>query len=226
MDSEEQPGRGAPEPPKRQRVDWGELVRGLSSDAGDSLVDAARSSPGSWALIGICLLFFLVLNGLRIEELSLQLTFAPSLGLVFPGIVTHMFLHQNFAHLFFNMFMVYMIGSVVERGYGTWPYLIVYGLSGLVGALAQIAFEPTAVLLGASGAVAGILAVFIRHLPTAQLYVFGIIPMPAWLLGVLWLGYNIFGAFFSHDNIAYAAHVGGFVTGFLLSIILSPPRGL
>jgi membrane associated rhomboid family serine protease len=160
------------------------------------------------------------------ESLLLRLTFSPGQGLLLPGLVSHMFVHQNFAHLFFNMFLLYSIGTFVEHGYGTKPYVIVYFLSGLMAALAQAVVEPNGLLLGASGALAGVLAVFVRHLPRAQLLVFGIVPMPAWLLAVLWMGYNLVGALMGGSNIAFVAHIAGFAAGFLLSLVLAPPRSL
>ncbi|MCC7477651.1 rhomboid family intramembrane serine protease [bacterium] len=182
-----------------------------------------RGSPLSWFITALCLVSYLVLNVMHPQEL-LYYTFSPGNGLMWPGLLSHMFLHNGPAHLFFNMFLLFSIGRLVEEGYGSLRFAAVYIVSGLVAALAQASFSPDVFLLGASGALAGILAVFVRHLPGAELLVFGIIPMPAWVLAILWMGYNLYGASAGEGNIAFVAHIAGFLCGLMLSFTLVPPR--
>ncbi len=181
-----------------------------------------RGSPLSWAITAACLLSFLLLNVMHPEEL-VYYTFSPGSGLFWPGILSHLFLHNDPMHLFFNMFLLFSIGRLVEEGYGSGRFAVVYFLSGLIAALAQASVSPQVFLLGASGALAGVLAVFVRHLPTAELLVFGVIPMPAWVLAILWMGYNLYGASTGSGNIAFVAHIAGFVSGLAISLVLVPP---
>ena len=144
-------------------------------------------------------------------------------------LITHMFMHANFAHLFFNMFALFMFGSALERVWGPRKFLIFYILSGLGAALLHMgymSFEyPTALLktdpgmLGASGAVYGVLTAFALYWPNTELF-FLFIPFPikakyAILFLVileLTLGFgNLAG-----DNIAHFAHLGGALIGFIL----------
>ncbi len=164
--------------------------------------------------------------------------YSPGNGMWFPGIISHMFTHADYLgpsgfdqllpmHYLGNMCLLVFLGGSVERTYGRINYVLVFLASGVFAALAQASFEPSSFLIGASGALAGILACFVRHFPHVKLYIWGILPMPAWLLAVLWIGYNIAGtAGVADAGVAFIAHLGGFLAGGVLSFILFAPNSM
>ena len=187
----------------------------------------ARMPVVSLAILGICILVFIGVNLLLTiigkPQYLYLLTFSPANGLVFPGIISHMFAHADVWHLVFNMIMLYFLGIMVEMRYGGWRYALLFLVSGVFAALAQSAFNPGGLLLGASGALAGVLAAFVRHYPHVKLYIWGILPIPAWLAAVLWMAYNIIGAQQGGAGIAFVAHLAGFIAGAVISVLMFTP---
>jgi membrane associated rhomboid family serine protease len=192
------------------------------------------------AILAVCVLVFLAtwiiykltprqIPPVEYADQIVWLMFSPGNGNFLPQILTHMFAHATVWHLAFNMVVLYFFGNIVERVYGLPRYALLYFGSGLIAALAQAAVEPSGFLLGASGALAGVLAAFVRHFPHVRIYIWGVLPMPAWLAIVAWLGYNLwlayqlFGASGGHSDIAIVAHFAGFGAGAALSFILIPP---
>lgn len=195
-----------------------------SGDTPDTDWPRRRDTPASMAILVACIAVFMLSVGLRAIP-EQYLVFSPGNGLIFPGIISHMFAHANTMHLLGNMVVLYFLGRVVEQRYGTSRFLVLYFVSGVCAALAEAAVAPTALLLGASGALAGVMAAFVRHYPRTMLYLYGILPLPAWLFIVLWLGYNLWGAGGgTHLSIAFCAHLGGFFVGMVTSLLLVPPR--
>jgi len=188
--------------------------------------DEPRPAPAyvSLTIIGLCVAM-LIVTGLLVPPLAYVLGFSPGMGLVFPGIITHMFVHANTYHLLGNMLVLYFLGTAIEQRYGAWRFVALYFAAGLLAALAQAAVAPDELMVGASGALAGVMAAFVRHYPRTMLYLYALIPIPAWLFIVLWLGYNLVGAGGAlKTQIAFVAHLGGFAAGMLLSLMLEPPR--
>jgi len=193
---------------------------------GRSLDPPPRRSPGpkpwvSYGILALCVLTYIL--ALVTWQSPRPLTFSPGLGLVFPGIITHMFAHADLLHLLFNMIVLFFFGTVMERTYGHWRYVLLYFVAGIFAALAQAAVMPNGLLLGASGALAGVMAAFVRHYPHVRVYIWGILPMPAWLMILIWIGYNIIGAGSGEASVAFVAHLAGFAAGGALSIMLMPP---
>jgi membrane associated rhomboid family serine protease len=183
-----------------------------------------RSAPAAMAILITCIAVYVLSLGLHLIPVE-YLVFSPGNGLIFPGLITHMFAHANTMHLLGNMLVLFFLGAVIEQSYGTPRFLVLYFVSGLCAALAEAAVAPAGLLLGASGALAGVMAAFVRHYPRTMLYVYGILPVPAWLFILLWLAYNMWGAGGGmHLSIAFAAHLGGFFAGMVLSFLLVPPR--
>lgn len=180
-----------------------------------------RIPVASYGILALCILTYILT--MVIWGDPTPLTFGPKLGLLFPGLITHMFAHANVMHLAFNMIVLFFFGTLMERHYGIWRYLLLYFAAGIFAALAQAAVMPNGLLLGASGALAGVMAAFVRHFPHVRVYVAGILPMPAWLAILLWIGYNIIGAGSGMAGVAFIAHLAGFAAGGALSIILVPP---
>jgi membrane associated rhomboid family serine protease len=158
-------------------------------------------------------------------------------------LVTHLFMHGSFFHLLFNMFALWMFGSVLERNWGPKRFLIFYFVCGLAAGIAQIgnylwefrdvpfgqlsteSYDQVQMILqryytvGASGAVMGLLAAFGYLFPNTEMMIIPI-PFPVkakWaILGMIAL--DVFGGVVNTpgDNVAHFAHLGGAVTGFLL----------
>jgi membrane associated rhomboid family serine protease len=163
-------------------------------------------------------------NGVTQEHAPLGLGFAPGIGMLWPGIITHMFAHASFWHLLGNMCGVFFLGRIIEWRYGSVRYGVLYFISGLFAALAQAALSPNIPMIGASGALAGVMAAFLRHYPHAKLYLYGILPIPTWLLIPAWLLLNVIGAAYGDRlQIAFVAHIAGFAAGMLLSYAFVPP---
>lgn len=161
-------------------------------------------------------------------------------------IITHMFMHASFFHILFNMYALWMFGSIVERIWGPKRFLIFYFLCGIGAAVAQtLSYAymfrevPAAsqlspenwesiqdvwrgyVTVGASGAIMGVVAAFGYLFPNTEMMIIPIpIPIKAkWLV----IGYILFDLFSgvagSADNVAHFAHVGGALTGFIIVLI-------
>lgn len=180
--------------------------------------------PVSMSVLALCVAVYVVFN-LALNGAHYNLTFSPANGLLFPGILTSIFTHADIWHLVFNMLVLYFLSTIVEVRYGPARYALLFFASALLASLAQAAVEPAGYQLGASGALAGVLAAFVRHYPRVMLYIWGIVPIPAWLAALLWLGYNILGAGTGEARVAFVAHLAGFATGGALSFVLIGPGG-
>ena len=136
------------------------------------------------------------------------------------------FLHLDFSHLLFNMLTLYFFADVVIGSIGYMKFLIIYFASLLVGNLLSFYFHKDEYhysAIGASGAVSGILYSAILFYPNMSLYLFFIpIPIPAWIFGILYLLYSIYGMKKSLGNIGHDAHFGGALAGYFLTILFAP----
>ncbi len=195
----------------------------------------------------LCWLASLVLSRFKVDLIDLA-------GLHFPGThsfhwfqpITYMFLHDthSFAHIFFNMFAVFMFGRSIEATWGPRRYLIFYLVSGIGAALVQeavwyfqiqavaanygfsvmqmVAMNPSAnqlVTIGASGAVFGVLLAFGMLFPDVPLYVMFVpIPIKAKYFVIFYGLVELFMgvANFRGDNVAHFAHLGGMLFGLLM----------
>ena len=132
-------------------------------------------------------------------------------------VLTSMFLHGSVAHLTVNLLTLWVAGSRVEPALDPIRFAALYLVSGVVGALAQtlaaaISGDVLVPMVGASGAIAGVLAAFLLLLPRAR-----IASAPTGMLIVVWLAAQVLAIVFGGDpSVAFAAHVGGFVAGYLL----------
>ena len=122
-----------------------------------------------------------------------------------------MFLHGGFTHILFNMIALYYFGMRVEERLGGRHFITLYLLSGIGGALLSLALEPFVPIIGASGAIMGVLMAYAMYWPRERVYIWGILPVEAWLLVGVYVLLDIsgFGA-----GVAHFAHLGGFGTGF------------
>ncbi len=142
-------------------------------------------------------------------------------------IITHMFAHGGWGHIFFNMFTLFMFGSSLERFWGSKKFLLFYMLCGLGSAVALLGMDYLGIsrfffAVGASGAIMGLMAAFAYLFPNTQLLIFPFpVPVKAkWAIPVL-MAIDLFGGFATipGDNIAHFAHLGGALTGFIIVLI-------
>lgn len=133
-------------------------------------------------------------------------------------VVTYMFLHGGFFHILFNAFMLWTLGRQLEDMWGTKGFLGYYFLCGLGAAGLNLLLEPHSPLpvVGASGAIYGMLVAFALMFPMAVFYVYFIIPMRAWQAVTLFAVIEfLIGLSASQSRLANIAHLGGMLTGFL-----------
>ena len=143
-------------------------------------------------------------------------------------IVTHMFAHGGWAHIFFNMFVLWMFGRILENVWGGKRFLIFYLVSGLGAAAAHLTVQYfvhspfISPAIGASGAIMGVMAAFAYLFPNTELYIMFIpIPVKAKWAVLGYVAVDLFSGLssFKGDNIAHFAHLGGALTGFILVFI-------
>lgn len=140
-------------------------------------------------------------------------------------ILTSAFLHADIGHLIFNMITLYFFAPVVIGYLGNFLFLIIYFGSLIFGGLLTILFHKHDYnyrAIGASGAVTGVLYSAILLRPDMMLGIFFIIPMPAYLFGILYLLYSIYGMKAKNDNIGHTAHFGGAMGGYLITLVSNP----
>jgi membrane associated rhomboid family serine protease len=136
------------------------------------------------------------------------------------------FLHADMGHLFFNMFTLYMFAPVVISYFGSASFFLIYMASLVFGSLLTLLMHKNDYnyrAIGASGAVMGVLYSAILIDPNMNLYMFFIpIPIPAYLFGIGYLLYSIYGMKAKDDNIGHTAHFGGAVGGYLITLLKEP----
>ena len=135
-------------------------------------------------------------------------------------IFTSGFLHVDFTHLLFNMLTLYFFANVVIINVGVSKFVIIYLVSLIVGNLLSLYFHKDEYhysAVGASGAVMGIIYSAILFAPDSTIYF-----MPAWMFGLLYLFYSIYGMKKRIGNIGHDAHFGGAIGGYVSTIAFAP----
>ena len=128
---------------------------------------------------------------------------------------TYMFVHAWLAHLAFNMLTLWMFGPRLEQEWGTRSFVQFYLWCGLGGAIAHLVFAQHSAVIGASGAISGVLVAYALRWPDEEVYLFGVIPMKSrWLVAAL-LAMNIIFALSPSSRIDWTAHVGGMAFGWI-----------
>ncbi|HSG94307.1 MAG TPA: rhomboid family intramembrane serine protease [Afifellaceae bacterium] len=188
--------------------------------AGGVNPDAVRQSAFSFGLIPS------VVNDIR--ELPADYVLVPEAA----TFVTYAFLHASFLHLAGNMLFLWVFGDNIEDAVGHLRYLAFYLLSAAGGGLAHSLFnaDSTLPLIGASGAVAGIVGAYLLLHPRVKLWVLllGKIPfrLSAVYILLAWAAFqvvNLFIAVPGEENVAWWAHIGGFIAGCLLIVVMRRP---
>jgi len=132
------------------------------------------------------------------------------------GILTYMFVHGGFWHLFFNLLGLFFFGPPIEDRWGSKEFIKYYLICGLGGAALSFLFAFNSAVVGASAAVYGIMLAFAMMWPDVPIYLWGIFPVKAKWLVIALAALSFFSAFGgSADGVAHFAHLGGFAAGFL-----------
>jgi len=153
-------------------------------------------------------------------------------------IFSAMFLHGGWFHILSNMWILFIFGDNVEDRMGSGRYLVFYLLSGVAAALLQASLLPgsSAPMVGASGAIAGVLGAYLVLFPRARilslvpiLFIFTLIEVPAVLFLLFWFATQLFSGFLSlggtsGSGVAWWAHIGGFAFGLLGAFIFAKRR--
>ncbi len=137
--------------------------------------------------------------------------------------LTYMFVHGSVSHFLFNMLSLYIFGSAVERRIGSREFTLYYLLCGTLCGVASYAMyylaNTNVVLLGASGAIYALLILFSALYPRAVIYVFGIIPVQAPLLIIIYFVIELAGGLFSYDGVAHMTHLFGLFFGLIYMLV-------
>jgi membrane associated rhomboid family serine protease len=197
----------------------------------------------TWAILGACV-------GVFLYQLSLtdraQVIFVHAYGAIpavvlgdarlppvlasIPGwatLVSSMFLHGGFMHLAGNMLFLWVLGDNVEDALGHRRYILFYGICGVLAALTHGLIDPASKLpmIGASGAISGIIGAYIilhPRAPIKTLVWWFIIELPAWVVLGVWIGFQFFSVFMTSGGVgggvAWWAHIGGLAIGMALII--------
>ena len=198
----------------------------------------------TWTLIGLCAGAYLWQLGQNEDAVAYQYGMTPAalfghlsrLSEIPPWVTifTSMFLHGGFLHLGGNMLFLWIFGNNVEDVLGRVRYLLLYLGSGVVAALAQALPDPTSdiPMVGASGAIAGVLGAYLMLYPQANVHVFvwiviffRIVNVPAWVMLGFWFLLQLVSGLASgagEPGVAFWAHAGGFVAGIVLLSLLRP----
>lgn len=140
--------------------------------------------------------------------------------------ITSAFLHADISHLAFNMLTLYFFAPVVYGYLGNFSFGLIYVGSLVFGSLLTLYFHSNDYsyrAIGASGAVTGVLYSAILLQPDMNLFLFFIpIPIPAYIFGIGYLLYSIYGMKAKRDNIGHTAHFGGAIGGYLITLLKEP----
>jgi membrane associated rhomboid family serine protease len=211
--------------------------------------DHRRRGPRPWTMwclftLNVAVFIYLALLPTEVMQiLALNFGVVPAfitksvnteeLGLLIPPfatLVTYMFVHGNWLHLTGNMIFLWVLGDDIEAALGHARFFLFYLLCGIAGGVAHVASDPGAmnVVIGASGAIGGILAAYLMLRPWAHVTVllFGLLTLRVhafWLVGA-WVAWELLNLFLSGGTgISYWSHVGGLIAGAGLVVVLRRP---
>ena len=176
----------------------------------------------------------LVLHGYARDLFTFTYSFIPlrlHLNQGYLTLITAMFLHGGWLHLGGNMLFLWIFGDNIEARLGRTRYIAFYLTCGIAAGLSQYLHDPLAryPVLGASGAIAGIMGAYLRLYPRAKVDVFFFfiifwrtIALPTWGVIGFWIAFQLYSGLTDpslSDGVAYWEHIGGFAAGFLLSLL-------
>ncbi|MFN7222778.1 MAG: rhomboid family intramembrane serine protease [Paracoccaceae bacterium] len=188
----------------------------------------------------VFLSYYLALDSRQLDYFFYDWGFVPRFvteGVSLHGIVTHMFLHGGWMHLLGNMLFLFVFGDNMEDEMGHFGFALFYLAAGLAAVGLQYVADPNSEIpmVGASGAIAGVMGGYLLLFPRARVDVliiivifFRVFPIPAWIVLGVWFGLQLFnGAVTPIDGggVAYWAHAGGFIAGVALTLSVWLRRG-
>jgi membrane associated rhomboid family serine protease len=178
-----------------------------------------------WALIGINVL----VSYKGFNDISFFRKYEFHIGSIRAGeqyrMFTSAFLHGDWTHLIFNMLTLYFFAPVVISNLGVLAFIFIYIGSLACGSLLTLSFHKNDYsyrAIGASGAITGVLYSAILLYPDMDLYLFFALPIPAYLFGIGYLLYSIYGMKAKNDNIGHTAHFGGAIGGYVITLSRVP----
>ncbi len=217
-------------------------------------VPRSRRPLVTWTLVGLCTLLFLFEQVLPEPVLFEFLhiygvvparytdpAYAAAMGYPEGGLesfVTYMFLHGGWLHFLLNMWVLWIFADNVEEALGPLRFTVFYLLCGLLAALAHVLFNwnATVPVIGASGAIAGVMGAYFRLFPRARVVTLipiiiipWIIELPAVVFLGIWFGIQLLSGLTGSvggdeaTSVAFWAHAGGFVAGLSLVRLFLPP---
>ena len=131
-------------------------------------------------------------------------------------LITSIFLHGSFEHLFYNMFALALFGSILEKIIGGKKFLILFFVSGIISGIGSVFFYTASI--GASGAIFGVMGTLAALRPRMTIYV-SFVPMPMAVAVLLWAAGDLIGIF-APDEVAHAAHLFGLAFGIIVGLLL------
>jgi membrane associated rhomboid family serine protease len=178
-------------------------------------------------LIGINIFVFLIQQFFKRNYVDVYLGLSV-LGIqegFFWQFVSYMFAHGSISHIIFNMLALFIFGNALEHHIGSWEFLVYYMVTGiLAGAFSVLIYWLTGsygvLLIGASGAIFAIELAYATFFPNATLYVWGLIPLRAPVMVLVFTGIALFNTILgSRDGVAHLTHLAGFAFGWLYFLI-------
>jgi membrane associated rhomboid family serine protease len=167
-------------------------------------------------LVALCVIIFILQN--IYEGLTDQFSLDSLYFISRPWtIVTYIFLHGSFQHLFYNMFALGLFGSILESVIGGKKFLLTFFISGIIAGVGSLIFYTSSI--GASGAIYGILGTLAVLRPRMTVYV-SFVPLPMALAVIFWTAGDLLGFFSTSDLIGHAAHLFGLAFGLVYGMIL------
>ena len=193
----------------RRRDDWGRSA--ISESGWRDRIPYGLPISLSVAIIALCIGVFL-LSLVDSDFVYSYLALNPAYLAAMPWtLITHMFVHANFDHLFWNMLFLFFFGPELERRVGGMRFLGIFLLSGIVAAAAQILIFP-GVLVGASGALYGVMGCLAMIAPEIRVLLFFLLPLSIRAAVAVFALIDFF-TLGAADNIAHMAHITGLLVG-------------
>ena len=175
----------------------------------------------NWVIMTLTAVMYFVSWGMS-EETFEQLALGGTSAI---GLVGHLFLHAGFGHLIGNLIFLWVFGNAVCAMTNNFVYPLLYLAFGVLAAAAHVAFDDD-MAIGASGAINGVVGMAFAMYPTNRVSVFWFILLRAgtfevalWALALVWCAFDAFGAITGGGDVAYWAHLGGFLSGVCAGIV-------
>jgi len=169
-------------------------------------------------------------QSLVVQGRQMILPHAPGPSPVHLTILSAMFMHGSLMHLLSNLLYLWIFGDNIEHRFGRLPFLLLYLTSGVVATVGQVLLDPSSIIpnLGASGAISGVLGAYLVLFPRNRvnaIFLYFVVSIPAVLALGMWIALQVVQGFGTlggpqFGGIAYGAHVGGFLAGAFLALVL------